>query len=164
MNAGDEGDRLETERRLERIAWVLDNSIPVPLTGRRIGIESLIGLVPVVGDLAGGVLSAYIIAQGARLGVGVTTLLRMLGNVVLETLLGLVPLVGDLFDMGFKSNTRNVRLLHDYLERPDAVVRRSRLTVAAVVTAVLAVIVLLLAVALWLGRALWRAISGLFWP
>src|SRR4051794_9441086 len=119
--------------RMRRVGWLLDNSIPVPGTSVRLGIDQLIGLVPGIGDLIGGFLSLYIIIEAHRLGVPRSLLARMGWNVALDTLVGEVPILGDLFDIGFKANMRNLRLLDGYLERPGAVQRSSRWVLALVV-------------------------------
>jgi hypothetical protein len=114
--------RLE---RLRRVGYLLDNSIPIPGTRYRLGIDSLIGLLPGVGDVVGGVLSLYIIAQSARLGAPRSLLLRMGWNVAVDTLIGEVPILGDLFDIGYKPNLRNLALLEGYLQRPSEIRRSS---------------------------------------
>jgi len=117
------------QRRLDRLRWVgwlLDNSIPIPGTRFRLGIDQLIGLVPGIGDLIGGLLSLYIIVQASRMGVPRGLLARMGWNVAIDTLVGEVPILGDLFDIGFKANIRNLALLDGYLERPVEVRRSSR--------------------------------------
>jgi hypothetical protein len=112
--------RLE---RVRRVGYLLDNSIPIPGTRYRLGIDSLIGLVPGLGDIIGGVLSLFIIAQSARLGAPRTVLLRMGWNVAVDTLIGEVPILGDLFDIGYKPNLRNLALLEGYLSRPAEIER-----------------------------------------
>jgi hypothetical protein len=99
--------------RMNHLAWLLDNSINIPIVNYRIGLDAVIGLVPGIGDIAGLVLSSYIIVQAVRLGVPGATILRMMANVGIETLLGTVPLLGDVFDATYKANVRNVRLLLD---------------------------------------------------
>lgn len=98
-------------RRLRRLAWVLDASLRVPGTRFRVGVDGLIGLVPGVGDLAGGLVSAWLVWRAHRLGARRRVLARMAGNALVEAVLGTVPVLGDLFDFGFKANLRNVRLL-----------------------------------------------------
>lgn len=97
--------------RLRRLAWLLDSSIRVPGTRWTVGIDALIGLVPVLGDAAGVLLSSYIVFEAARLGASKGVLARMALNIAVEGLVGAVPLLGDLFDAGFKANQRNIRLL-----------------------------------------------------
>jgi hypothetical protein len=112
--------------RLRRLGYLLDNSIPIPGTGFRFGLDSIIGLVPGVGDLLGGALSVYIVLEAARLGVPRTLLARMGYNVAVDALVGAVPVLGDLFDAGYKANLRNLALVHEHLERPTAARRSGR--------------------------------------
>jgi uncharacterized protein DUF4112 len=123
-------------RRLDSLAYLLDDSIPIPGTGRRFGLDAVIGLIPGVGDAAGSLLSAYIVVEAARLGAPFPVLLRMVLNVGVEALVGAVPFAGDLFDAWWKANDRNVRLLRRSVTAPDAARRSS--------AAVLLVVVLLL--------------------
>ncbi len=96
----------------------MDSSIRLP-GGFRIGVDGLIGLVPVVGDLATAGAACYIIAQAARAGVPTRVLTRMVLNVGLDAVIGTVPLVGDVFDFAFKANLRNARLMDAYLDRSE---------------------------------------------
>ena len=112
--------------RLTRLAWLLDSSIPIPGTPFSIGLEALLGLVPVAGDLAGVLLSGYIIREAAALGVSRSILARMALNVAVEGLAGMIPLAGDVFDAAFKANQRNVRLLNAWLDEPHRTTRQSR--------------------------------------
>jgi len=104
-------DRL---RRLDRLSQLLDNAFAIPGTRFRIGLDGIIGLIPGIGDAAGAVLSIYVILQAARLGLPVSALLRMLGNVAIETVVGAVPIVGDIFDIVWKANIRNMALLRGH--------------------------------------------------
>lgn len=101
-----------------------DHLIPLPVIGRRIGLDGIIGLIPGVGDLAGGALGLYGMVIAARLRVSPVVLLRMLLNIAVDTIIGIVPLLGDLFDIGWKANTRNLALVEHWLDDP-ARVRRS---------------------------------------
>jgi Domain of unknown function (DUF4112) len=115
--------------RLERLRWLgelLDNSIPVPGTNFRFGIDTIIGLVPGVGDLIGGALSGYIILEAARLGVPRALLARMGYNVLVDVAVGSIPLVGDLFDAGFKANLRNLALVNAHVAAPATARRAGR--------------------------------------
>src|SRR5919109_238271 len=123
-----ERDRLE---RLRRIGYLLDNSIPIPGTGYRVGLEAIIGLVPGLGDLVGGGFSAWIILQAAQLGAPPSLLARMGWNLLVDTAVGTIPLLGDLFDAGFKANMRNLALLDQHVQGPTASRRASRRFVAA---------------------------------
>jgi len=112
--------------RLRRVGYLLDNSIAIPGTRYRVGLDSVIGLVPGIGDLIGGALSLYIILESARMGVPRSVLARMGWNVAIDTLVGEVPILGDLFDAGFKANARNLALLEGVTQEPVEVRRANR--------------------------------------
>ena len=133
---------------------LMDEAVAVPGTRLRVGLDSLLGLLPGVGDLAGAAVSGYALLVAARLGAPPAVLLRMLLNIGVDTLVGAVPLLGDLFDLGWKANRRNLRLLEQYLERPRETKRAS----VAVVGAVMALFALLLSGAVWLIATLLRLI------
>lgn len=103
-------------RRLRFIGHLLDNSIPIPGTGQRIGIDPILGLLPGAGDVLGTVLSAYIVFEAARLGLPRETLTRMIGNILFETVTGSVPILGDVVDATWKANLRNLALLETHLD------------------------------------------------
>lgn len=103
--------------RLRVIARLMDSSIGLPGTRFRFGLDSLFGLAPVVGDAAGALVALYIVWEARRLGAPSELVARMMGNVAVDTLSGSIPLVGDLFDAAFKSNTRNIALLEEWLNR-----------------------------------------------
>lgn len=138
-----ERDRLE---RLRRLGYLLDNSIPIPGTRFRIGLEAIVGLVPGVGDLVGGGFSLYLILQAARMGVPASLLARMGWNLLVDVAVGAIPFLGDLFDAGFKANMRNLALLERHVQVPTQSRRASRRFV--VVLAILLVLVLVGAFAL----------------
>jgi len=145
----------DTRERLNRLAWLLDNSIPIPGTRFTIGLEALIGLVPVVGDLIGVAVSTYIVNEARKLGVGRAVLIRMGFNVAVEGLVGLVPFAGDLFDAAWKANQRNVRLLNEWLDRPDHAERQSLKFVGVGIAAIAAFVFALVTVTVLLVRAIW---------
>ncbi|MFC6939062.1 DUF4112 domain-containing protein [Salinirubellus sp. GCM10025818] len=96
--------------RLRVVAYLLDESVGVPGTDIRLGIDPLVSAVPVVGDVVSGGVGLYIVLESAYLGVSFSTLVRMLANVALDVGGGSVPYVGVLFDAFFKSNKRNLEL------------------------------------------------------
>jgi len=100
---------------IESLAWLMDRSIPI---GKRwsIGLDGIVGLFPGVGDLAGMVVSALIVASATQAGLPRAAVGRMMANVVLDTLLGSIPFLGDLFDFVFKANTKNIRIYREHLE------------------------------------------------
>jgi len=136
----------ETRARLAQVAWLLDSSIPIPGTTFTIGIDALIGLIPVLGDLIGVLLSSYILSEAARLGAPRSLLMRMAFNVGVEGVVGMIPFAGDVFDAAWKANQRNVRLLDAWLDRPDRA-RRANRAFAVLLVLVVASFLALLGVA-----------------
>jgi hypothetical protein len=104
-------------RRLEHIAHLMDTAFVLPGINRRVGLDAVIGLVPVIGDIAGVAIASYIVYEAKRLGAPRWLVARMGLNVAFDGLIGAVPVAGDLFDAAFKANRRNVRLLRRWLER-----------------------------------------------
>lgn len=134
-------DATRRLRRIERLAWVLDRSIPL---GRwRIGLDPLLGLLPGFGDWIGALLSLYVLYEGVRLGLRGGVLVRMTLNILVETVVGAVPVLGDVFDFAWQANTRNLALIRRHY-RPG-LEPRSLAWVGATV-AVAAALVLALAV------------------
>ena len=113
----------EHRSTLARIRWLadlFDDRFRLPGTGHRFGLDSILGLIPGVGDAATGTVSLYLAAEAWRLGMPLTTILRMGVNVGIDTVLGAIPLLGDLFDFAWKANQKNVRLVLAHLERDIA--------------------------------------------
>lgn len=107
--------RQDTLRRLRRLSHLLDNAFLIPVINYRVGLDSIVGLVPGVGDAIMLLPSSYIVWEAYRLGVPKATLGRMVANLALEVLLGSVPILGDLFDATWKANARNLYLLEESL-------------------------------------------------
>ena len=108
---------FEALEQLKKLEMLLDRQFSI--AGIRFGIDSIIGLVPVVGDLISGAMGLYIINEAKRLGVSRWTMGRLYGNWGVDVTVGALPIVGDLFDVAFKSNTKNVKLLIADLERQE---------------------------------------------
>lgn len=102
-------------KRMQNVAYVLDEGIRLPGIGYRIGVDPLFGILPGAGDVLTGGVSLYIVVEAARLGVSETTLLTMMANISLDVVVGTIPLVGDLFDIVWKANKRNFNLMLDDL-------------------------------------------------
>ena len=97
-------------QRMQFVARLLDDSIRLPGTEFKIGLDPIVGVLPVAGDAVAAALSGYIVLESARLGVSYLTLLRMLANVGVDFAVGSVPVVGDIFDIAWKANVRNLQL------------------------------------------------------
>jgi len=103
--------------RVEALARVMDSMMTIPGTGIRLGVDAVLGLVPVIGDVISHAISSYIIWEARRLGVSRWTMTRMIGNSMSDFAIGLVPFIGDAFDVAFRANMRNLALLKAEMER-----------------------------------------------
>lgn len=103
--------------RLETIAKLLDVAFILPGTSIRYGIDGLIGLIPVVGDIITTAISLWLVREARALGAPWYITARMLGNVAVDGVVGMIPLAGDAFDVMFRANMRNVRLLRRWLDK-----------------------------------------------
>ena len=103
--------------RLDALSKLLDVAFVLPGTNIRYGIDGLVGLIPVVGDLLTSAISLWIVREARALGAPKHVVARMLGNVALDGVVGLVPFVGDAFDVMFRANIRNMRLLKKWMDR-----------------------------------------------
>lgn len=135
--AGAGDPRLDELRRLAR--W-LDDAIRIPGTDIRIGLDPILGLLPGLGDLGTSIVGAYLLVAAARLGAPAPVLVRMALNLGLDAALGAIPVVGDLFDVAFRSNRRNVRLLEAWMASPSATRRKSGVAVALAAVAGIAIV------------------------
>lgn len=112
-------------RSITFTTWMLDNSIPLP-GGFRVGLDGLLGLIPGVGDAITGSFSALIVFKAYQMGAPASVIMKMLANTLIDTVIGFIPFIGDLFDFVFKANTKNVKLLEDYLANPPQTRKKSR--------------------------------------
>jgi hypothetical protein len=110
-------DPVSTLRRIETMELLLERSLTIPGTNRKVGLDAIVGLVPVVGDVVAAALGAYIVWEARNLGLPRWKLWRMAGNIAVDTAFGAIPLVGDAFDLLFRSNTRNLRIVKRHLEK-----------------------------------------------
>jgi hypothetical protein len=103
--------REETQRRLRRVAKLMDSQFRVPGLGLRVGADAVLGLLPGIGDALSGLIGAYLIYEAQRLGIPRSALLRMIANVAFDTAIGAIPVAGDIWDFFFRSNDRNMQIL-----------------------------------------------------
>lgn len=112
-------NRRELARqRLVALARLMDEAVEVPMLGTRVGLDALLGLVPVAGDLISAGIGLYIVAQARELGASRWLQARMVGNLLADAALGAVPVAGDIADVYFKAHMRNLRLLQKELGEP----------------------------------------------
>ena len=147
--------------QMNNLAWLLDNSIRIPIINYRIGLDAIIGLIPGLGDVAGLLISSVIVIQAIRLGAPSATLLQMVLNIAIEALIGLVPMLGDIFDATFKSNIRNMRLLNLALDHPQTGRAINSAAGTGIIVAVIAALIVLIVLIGGAGVAVFWGIASL---
>lgn len=145
-------------QRARSLARLLDRAVQVPGTRFGVGLDGLLGLIPGVGDAAGGALSLYILFLAWRAGVSGPVLARMAANIGVDVLFGTVPLLGDIADFAFKANLRNTELLDRAIGEPE----RARKSSTGWLIAAIAIVVLILLGVIALVVAGIRLLGSLF--
>lgn len=115
--AGMARDPASVRRRIEAMERLLERAFVIPGIRRHVGMDSIVGLVPVIGDIVTAAMGAWLIWEARNLGMSKFHLARMAGNVAMDTTLGFIPFVGDAFDFLFRSNTRNLRIVRRWLDK-----------------------------------------------
>ncbi|MBW8294618.1 DUF4112 domain-containing protein [Sphingopyxis sp.] len=110
-------DPAALRKRVETLEILLERSFVIPGINRPVGLDAIVGLVPVVGDVIAGLMGAYLIWEARNLGMPKWKLWRMAGNLGIDTTLGAIPLVGDAFDLFFRSNSRNLKIIKRHLDK-----------------------------------------------
>jgi hypothetical protein len=121
------------ERRFATVSRVMDELVAIPGTSVRIGLDPIIGLVPVVGDALSALVGFWLIAEAARFGVPRIVVGRMVANTVVDLGVGSVPVLGDLFDVVSRSNSRNLALFRRHALDPTASTRGEVAALAAII-------------------------------
>ncbi|WP_395334233.1 DUF4112 domain-containing protein [Novosphingobium sp. BL-8H] len=110
-------DPVSITRRVEMVERVLENAFTIPGLRRKVGLDAVVGLVPVAGDVITALMGLYLVWEGRNLGMSKWQLARMTANVGVDTLLGAIPVVGDAFDFLFRSNTRNLKIIRRHIAK-----------------------------------------------
>lgn len=110
-------DAAAVRRRIEGLEKILERGVTIPGTNQKFGLDFILGLIPVGGDVITAVMGLYMVWEARNLGMSKTAMLRMIGNVGFDTVLGAVPLVGDAADFFFRSNSRNLRIIRRHLDK-----------------------------------------------
>lgn len=110
-------DPASIRKRVEAMEQILERSFVIPGTNRPVGLDAIIGLIPVVGDFVAAAMGAYIVWEGRNLGLPKWKLWRMTGNLLIDSAVGAVPVAGDVFDVFFRSNTRNLKIIRKHLDK-----------------------------------------------
>lgn len=110
-------DPAAVRRRIEAMEGLLERILVVPGIKQPVGLDFIIGLVPVLGDVITAAMGAWIVWEARNLGMSKFQLARMAANVGIDSLLGAVPLVGDAFDFFYRSNSRNLKIIRRHLDK-----------------------------------------------
>jgi hypothetical protein len=110
-------DPAAIRARVETLERVLERSFTVPGINRQVGLDAIVGLVPVAGDLVSAAVGLYLVWEARNLGMSKFQLARMTANVGFDSLVGAIPVAGDLFDFVFRSNSRNLKLIRRHLDK-----------------------------------------------
>ena len=110
-------DPAALRNRVDTLEILLERSFVIPGINRPVGLDAIVGLIPVVGDVIAATMGAYLIWEARNLGMPKWKIWRMVGNLGVDTALGAVPLVGDAFDFFFRSNTRNLKIIKKHLDK-----------------------------------------------
>lgn len=140
---------------LRKFAILMDEALPVPGTGRRIGLDAGLGLIPVVGDIVSAILSAWIIAGALRHRVPLPQVMRMVFYVLLDLIVGEIPILGDIFDFTFEENMMNMRILMKYRNRRLPPRTTSQIAAVVAVLVMLIIVIGIFSLAGILSAVLW---------
>ena len=132
--------------RLKRLSERLDDTFTIPGTKYKIGIEALIGAVPIIGDLIGGILASYIMYSGMKMGAPPRMIARMAVNIAIDFAIGSIPIIGDLFDLVWKANKKNVELIEETTLLNEETNKINYLIVAMLIVGLIAIILAILAI------------------
>ena len=110
-------DAHSVRQRVEALEKLLEGVFVIPGINRRVGLDAIVGLLPVAGDAITAAMGLYLVWEARNLGMPKWQLWRMAGHVGVDTLLGAVPLAGDLFDLLYRSNTRNLKIIKRHLDK-----------------------------------------------
>lgn len=144
------GELVRARKQLDDFAYLLDNCFQIPGVGWRFGIESLIGLIPGLGDVISGILALVLLLRAIQFRLPAIVIIRMALNSLIDLAIGAIPLIGDLFDMYWKSNTRNMKLFHQYAGQRELSTRRHWIFLAGLIGGFVISCVGVIATTLWL--------------
>ena len=110
-------DPAAVRQRIEAMELLLERAITIPVVGRKVGLDAIVGLVPALGDVLTALMGSYLIWEARNLGLPKWKLVRMAGNIAFDTAIGFVPVAGDLFDFLFRSNSKNLKIIKKHLDK-----------------------------------------------
>ena len=147
---------VKTREQLDQLAWLLDNCFRIPGTRWRFGIEAILGMVPGAGDIISGLLGLFLLIRALQFKLPKIVVGRMILNSLLDLTVGAIPFLGDAFDFVYKSNTRNMKLFHEYAGEPLRSTERHWLFVAGLIIGFGTLAFLIVAGLLWVLTRIFR--------
>jgi hypothetical protein len=139
------------DEHLDILSHLLDDFIHIPGTSIRLGLDGIVGLIPGVGDVIGGVASCVILIAAWVRGVSYPVMARMVANVAIEVVVGTVPVLGDMFDIAWRANRRNYALLTGSMYEPRKHTRQSWLFLAGLCVLLMALVIVPTLLVAWLS-------------
>jgi hypothetical protein len=154
------GRGIFDDENLDILSHILDDFIKIPGTSIRFGLDGIMGLVPGIGDVLGGIASCIIIVAAWMRGVPYVTVVRMLANVGIEVVVGSIPILGDAFDIAWRANRRNYALLTGSLYEPRKHTVQSWIFLIVLIGALIVLMLLPMLLLAWLANGLMHALFG----
>jgi hypothetical protein len=154
------GGKVFDDENLDLLSHVLDDFIKIPGTSIRFGLDGIVGFIPGIGDLIGGIASCIIIIAAWVRGVSYVTVARMVANVAIEVVVGSVPVLGDMFDIAWRANRRNYALLTGSAFEPRKHTVQSWLFLGALCLVLAALVILPMLLLTWIFGSLMHAMFG----
>src|SRR5271167_1245846 len=154
------GGKAFDDENLDLLSHVLDDFIKIPGTSIRFGLDGIVGFIPGIGDLIGGIASCIIIIAAWVRGVSYVTVARMVANVAIEVVVGSIPVLGDMFDIAWRANRRNYALLTGSLYEPRKHTIQSWLFLAGLCILLIALVLLPMLLFTWVFGRVMHALFG----
>ena len=155
------GKKIFDDENLDLLSHLLDDFIKVPGTPVRFGLDGIVGVIPGIGDLIGGIASCIIIIAAWVRGVSYATVVRMVANVVIEVSIGSIPILGDMFDIAWRANRRNYALLTGSIYEPRKYTIQSWFFLAALCLVMAALIIVPMILVTWMAAYIMRSLFGM---
>ncbi len=147
-----------THNKSRKFAELLDSRFTIPGTKIKVGLDPILGLVTGIGDLAGASLSVYFMFYATRLGAKSSVLLRMFMNIMADLIIGSIPILGDLFDVAWKANIRNAKLLEDLEKEPEKLEKESTVFMWVLFTALVLILIGVIIAIGWAVAEIWDSL------
>ena len=151
--------KMFDDEHLDILSHVLDDFIQIPHTSIRFGLDGIVGLIPGVGDVIGGIASCIILIAAWARGVSYPVMARMVANVAIEVVVGSVPVAGDIFDIAWRANRRNYALLTGSIEEPRKHTRQSWIFLAVLCGLLMGLVMVPMLLLVWLSA---HVVGGIF--